>query len=137
VAFENVGPEDTFLNLGTMLANGRVQIPDRIRLRLIDSDGRARELRFIDKEHAGVGGRIDDFPVPLRRGSIYMLRLRLEDFFSLPPGELPVELSRGKFEIIARYEGSGAEHNNIGSEGIPALPYWKGIVQSNVLTFGR
>ena len=137
VAFENVGPEDTFLNLGTMLANGRFQIPDRIWLRLIDHDGRATELRFIDKEHGGIAGRVDNYPVPLRRGSTYLLRLRLEDFFWLAPGELPPGLSGGRYQLSVRYEGSGTEYNNIGSDRIPALPYWKGIVQSNVLAFGR
>jgi hypothetical protein len=120
-----------------MLANGRFQIPDRVWLRLIDRNGRARELRFIDKEHPGIAGRIDDYPVPLRRASTYLFRLSLEDFFLLPPGGLPVELSRGKYQISAHYDGSGAGHRNIGSEGIPALPYWEGTVQSNVLAFGR
>jgi hypothetical protein len=136
VAFENVGTTDTFLNLGMMLANGRFQIPDKIGLRLIDIDGNPRELHFIDKEHPGIAGRVDDYPVPLRRGTTYLLRLSLDDFFLLAPGEVPLGLGKGRYQISAHCEGGGTEHNNVGSGGIPALPYWKGAVQSNVLTFG-
>lgn len=72
VTFENVSDKDTVLNLGMMIGNGRVHMPDAVRLILIDSGGSLRELHFSDKR-GGIAGRVDDYIVPLRTGSSYMI----------------------------------------------------------------
>src|SRR5580698_4304158 len=46
VTIRNVGEEDVCLTLGYMLANGKVQLPNQIHLRLVDASGRMRELDF-------------------------------------------------------------------------------------------
>ncbi|MEO8271421.1 MAG: hypothetical protein ABI557_16990 [Aureliella sp.] len=49
VAFENVGNEDTVLNVGRMLANGKVQLPSALRLLLTDKSGQLRELHWKER----------------------------------------------------------------------------------------
>ncbi len=81
VTVENVGDKDVVLNLGMMLANGRVLLPDAIRLILVDPDGKSRELHFADRRYPGITGRVDDYAVPLRAGSANTLRLSLGNFW--------------------------------------------------------
>src|SRR5207237_4830563 len=79
LTFSNVGEHDLSLNLGSMLANGKVQRPDQIRLLILAADGSTRELHFTDGR---AGGRVDDYIVPLRAGSEYSLRLGMADFWA-------------------------------------------------------
>jgi len=51
------------LNLGSMLANGKVMFPEAVRLSLTDPAGYARELHFFDRRYPGIAGRVDDFIV--------------------------------------------------------------------------
>lgn len=137
VALQNVGEKDVTLNLGEMLANGKVQLPDNIRLNLKDATGKTRELHFSDKRYPGVAGRVDDYVVPLRSGSSYTLLLKLEQFWSPETKEFTLKLNPGRYQVSAQFEGSGAKTHNIGSEGIALMNFWKGKLQSNVLTFER
>src|SRR5689334_13372995 len=66
VAFRNVGDRDVTLNLGVMMANGKVQLPDRIAMKFIDAQGNTRLFKFGDKRYPGVAGRLDDYFLPLR-----------------------------------------------------------------------
>jgi hypothetical protein len=134
VAFQNTGERDITLNLGMMLANGKVQLPDRIRLKLKDAAG-IRELHFSDKRYPGVAGRVDDYVVPLRAGSTYTLRLTLDQFWSPSTKEFVLELKPGQYQVSAQFEGSGAKTNNIGSEGIRLMNFWKGKLQSGAVSF--
>jgi hypothetical protein len=130
VAFENVGEQDVSLNLGMMLANGKVQLPDGIRLNLTDAKGKTRELHFADKRYPGNAGRVDDFVVPLRVGSIYTLKLPLSQFWSPSTKETTLELKAGKYHLSAQFEGGGAKHDS--SKFI--MNFWEGKLQSNTLT---
>ena len=76
VAFRSAGNQDVTLNLGFMLANGKVQLPQNISLNVTDAAGQTRKLKFWDRRYAGVAGRLDDYVVPLPAGSTYMLKLR-------------------------------------------------------------
>lgn len=69
VALENTGDSDFVVNLGSMLANGKVMLPTEIRFVLTDPAGRTQELEFATSP---VAGRIDPFIVPLRKGSSYV-----------------------------------------------------------------
>ncbi len=131
VAFRNVGEQDVALNLGIMLANGKVQLPDNVRLSLTDVNGRVRELHFSDKKHPGVAGRVDDYVVPLRVGSVYMLKLPLSQFWSPNTNEFTLELKPGKYQISAQFEGGKAKHDS----GRFIMSYWEGKLQSNTLKF--
>src|ERR1051326_5385815 len=48
IIFRNVGEKDITLNLGMMLANGKVQLPNRIGFDLTDASGKTRKFNFFD-----------------------------------------------------------------------------------------
>jgi hypothetical protein len=135
VAIQNVGDADIVLNLGQMLANGKVMFPKAIRLTLTDAQGKTRELHFSDKRYPVVAGRVDDFTVALRSGSIYALRVSLDQYWSPETKEYVLTLSDGRYRISARLEGQGAKSVNIDMQGIALMNFWKGTVQSNSFEF--
>jgi hypothetical protein len=133
LAFRNVGDHDVTLNLGYMLANGKVQLPNRVRLNFTDAAGNTREFKFADKKHSNVAGRLDDYVVPLRVGSIYTLRLTLDQFWCQETSEFEVKLLPGKNQLTADFEGSGAKAVNLDMPAIKLMNFWLGKVQSNTL----
>lgn len=135
VMLRNVGKKDITLNLGTMLGNGKVQLPDNIRLVLKDATGKTRELLFSDKRYGGVSGRLDDYIVYLRAGSTYSVRLKLEQFWSPKTHEFELKLKSGSYQVLAQLQGVGARTHNIGSESNDLLDFWKGNLQSSALSF--
>jgi hypothetical protein len=130
VAIQNAGEKDVCLNLGEMLANGKVMIPDKIGLNLTDSGGKLLELDFVDRRFPGVAGRRDDYMVPLRSGSTCTLELRLDQFVSPTTGDR-MKLSPGRYEVSARFQGDGAETGNADMAGMKLMNFWKGKLQSN------
>ena len=135
VTFENVSDKDTILNLGIMLANGRVQMPDAVHLVLTDPGGQSRELHFSDKRYPGIVGRVDDYIVPLRAGSAYTLKLSLKDYWCPKYKEFSLELKRGKYSIRAEFTGAGAQQLNGDTEGLKFMPFWTGKLKSDVAQF--
>ncbi len=129
----NVGEKDIILNLGIMLANGKVQLPNRISLGLTDAGGRTREFHFFDRRYAVIAGRVDPYVVPLRSGSAYTLRLGLDNFCYSNAYEWDdaSELSAGRYQIAARFEGNGATVSYL------VAPSWAGKLQSNTLTLEK
>lgn len=131
IALRNMGEQDVSLNLGIMLANGNVQLPDKIHLSLMDGSGRNRELHFFDKRYPGSAGRMDDYVVPLRAGSTYTLKLRLDQFWSPSPQEFRLKLKPGRYEISAQFQGDGAGTSNADMAGMKLMHFWEGNLQSN------
>jgi hypothetical protein len=132
VALRNMGEQDVSLNLGIMLANGKVQLPGKIHLNLTDGSGRNRELLFT---YPAVAGRVDVYVVPLRAGSTYTLKLRLDQFWSPSPEEFRLKLKPGRYEVLAQFQGDGAETSNLDMAGMKLMDFWKGKLQSNVVVF--
>ena len=130
VGIENVGESDVILNLGFMLGNGDKMYPLAVGLVLTDTDGKVQRLEY---PTPGVGGRVDDFLVALRAGSMYSLRLALNEYWV--PREARLKLGRGTYRIEARFTGGVARQINLDTEGIATLRFWKGLLQSNVATF--
>ncbi len=132
VAFRNVGEQDVTLNLGMMLANGKPLnggkslFPTNIRLNLTDDEEKTRELHFFDTR---VAGRVDDYFVPLRVGSVYTLKLPLSQFWSPSTKEFTLELRPGKYQVSAQFEGGGAKHDS----GRFLMNFWEGKLKSNTL----
>ena len=56
VSLQNAGTKDVTLNLGFMLANAKVQLPQNISLNVTDATGQTRQLEFFDKRYPGVLG---------------------------------------------------------------------------------
>jgi hypothetical protein len=129
VSFRNVGEQDVHLNLGIMLGNGKVQLPDKIHLFLTDAQGKTQDLHFADKRYLGIAGRVDDYVVPLRVGSVYTLKLPLSQFWSPTTEEFALHLKEGKYQVSAQLEGVGAKHSNLDLR----MHFWEGKLQSNVL----
>ena len=130
VTFENVSDKDTVLNLGMMLANGKVHLPDAVRLILTDPSGQSRELHFSDKRYPGIAGRVDDYAVPLRAGSAYTLKLSLKDYWCPKSKEFKVNLKPGRYDIRAKFLGNGAKHE----QGL-LMRFWTGQLESDVAQF--
>ncbi len=137
VAFRNVGDRDVTLNLGSMMANGKVQLPDYIRLNFTDAQGKERLFRFADKKHSFVAGRLDDYVVPLRAGSIYTVTLTLDQFWCEETEEFEIPLLPGKNRLTAKFEGRGAKLLNLDMPGIKLMNFWFGKVESNTLVIER
>ena len=135
IVIENVGDSDVVVNLGFMLSNGKVMFPEAIRLVLTDPRGTTRELQYFDRRYPGIAGRVDDFIVPLRAGSLYRIGVSLDHYWSSPTKEFGLKLARGRYRIDARFEGQGAQHENLDTPGIGLLNYWKGTLRSNSLAF--
>lgn len=134
VNLQNVGDKDVSVNLGMMLANGKVQLPTNLRLYLKDGAGKMRELQFAEP---AIAGRVDDYVVPLRVGSSYSVVLKLEDFWSPKTNDFRLKLPPGKYQISAAYQGSGAKMSNSDMKGVALMNFWKGQLSSNVLSFER
>ena len=133
VALRNVGEKDIILNLGAMLANGKMQEPDALSFIITDANGRTLRAHF-----AGVwsvDGRVDDYIVPLRAGSMYTLRLSSRSF-ALPIDNMfiaPRLLSSGNSTIMAEFDGGGAKATNLDTPGLKLMNFWTGKLQSTVL----
>ena len=134
LAFANVGDRDVTLNLGIMLANGKVQLPTNIAMKLADAQGKTRLFKFADKTHAVVAGRVDDYVLPLRAGSTYSLQLTLDQFWCHETKEFSIPLLPGNNYLTAQFEGTGAHAVNLDMPGVKLMNFWLGRVESNTLT---
>ena len=137
LALRNVGERDVTLNLGLMLANGKVQLPTRLAMKFTDARGQTRLFQFADLKHSSVAGRVDDYVVPLRAGSTYTLQLKLDQFWCQETNEFSIPLLQGENHLTAEFEGSGAKAVNADMPGIKLMNFWLGKVESNVLTLRR
>ena len=137
VALRNAGKQDVTLNLGLMLANGKVQLPQNISLSVTDASGKTRKLKFFDRRYPAIAGRVDDYVVPLRAGSSYTLKLSLDQFWSPSTKEFELSSSPRSYQISAQFDGSGAKTGNLDVPGIKLMNFWLGNVQSNIIIVER
>jgi hypothetical protein len=137
VALRNVGDRDETVNLGYMLANGKVQLPSYLSLNFTDAQGKARQFKFADKKYSNVAGRLDDYIVPLRAGSMYTLTVRLDQFWSHETNEFAIALLPGKNLLTAQLEGRGAKFVNLDMPAVKLMNFWVGKVESNTLVLER
>ena len=135
VAIENVGDRDVVVNLGFMIANGKVMFPEAVRLLLTDSQGTARELQYFNRRYPGVAGRVDDFIVALRAGSVHAIRVSLDHYWSSATKEFGIKLAQGRYRIEARFDGQEAKSVNLDTPGVRLFNFWKGTLRSNSLAF--
>lgn len=135
LAFENLSNEDMVLNLGEMLANGKVQLPNEVRLTLTDGSGQTRELYFSDKRYPGVAGRVDDYILALRAGSVYSLALNMKNFWCPKSKEFSIGFSPQEYTVRASFTGQGARFLNSDTEGLKNMPFFTGTVHSDSTSF--
>lgn len=133
VTFKNVGKEDVCLNLGYMLANGKIQIPDKVHLELKDESGQTWEHVFL--QAGGVAGRMDDYVLPLKTGSTYAFTVPLSEFLSSDmKKQHEKELMPGRYTVSATFEGVGAQVVNLDMQGMKLMRFWKGKLEESVST---
>jgi hypothetical protein len=137
LALRNVSDRDVTLNLGAMMANGKVQLPNNISLNFTDAQGKTRLFKFADKRYPGVAGRLDDYIVPLRAGSTYTLQFTLDQFWCYETKEFSIQLRPGKNYLTVRFEGTDAKLVNLDMPAIKFMNFWLGKVQSNTLLLER
>ena len=137
LALRNVGDHDLTLNLGMMLANGKVQLPERVAMKFTDALGNTRVFKFGDKRYGNVGGRVDDYVVSLRVGSTYTLLLTLDQFWCQETKEFSIPLLSGENRLTAQFEGTSATKVNLDMGGVALMNFWLGKVESNTLTLHR
>lgn len=133
IAFRNIGDHDVVLNIGIMLANGKVHVPDNIVLNVTDAHGKSCVLKFDSR----ASGRVDDYMVPLRVNSIYTLRIKSDQVSGLNAHNLDIALLPGINRLKAQYRGTDAQHVNSDVEGIKAMNFWLGTAESNTLIIKR
>jgi hypothetical protein len=131
LALRNIGDRDVTLNLGVMLANGKVQLPNRVNLTFTDAQGKTRLFKFADKR--GVFGRVDEYVVPLRAGSTYTLQFALDQFWCYETKEFSIPLLAGDNYLTAQFEGAGANGGSSDMAGLRLMNFWIGKVHSNTL----
>jgi hypothetical protein len=137
VALRNAGKQDVTLNLGFVLANGKVQLPQNISLNVTDAGGQMLKLRFFDRKYPGAFGRVDDYVVPLRAGSSYTLKLNLDQFWSPATKQFELKFFPGRYQITAQFEGGRAKTSNSDVPGIKLMNFWLGTLQSNIIVVER
>jgi hypothetical protein len=135
LSLHNTSARDFVVNVGEMLANGKVMFPRAVRLALTDPAGLARELQFFDRRYPAVAGRIDDYTVALRAGAMYSFPVSLDQYWSQATNEFVLKLAPGRHRVSARFEGTGAISRNLDMQGVALLNFWKGIVESSIFEF--
>jgi hypothetical protein len=124
VCVRNTGEKATCVNLGMNIANGRRYEPSSLRLVVDTATGDRREFALLTPP---IGGRVDDYLVPLRAGSSHTLRLSMSDFRSStgtqaeppPAGRYTMTLTSGKPTFI-----------NHDMAGVGLLEVWSGTLES-------
>lgn len=134
IAFENTGDADFVLNLGYMLANGKVMFPSAVELTIASADGTSRDLRFFDRP---IAGRMDAYTVALRTGSLYIVRTSLDQYYAPATNNFHVVMPAGTSRIAARLTGITPSVSNGDMTGVSLLNFWTGSVQSGFAEFQR
>jgi hypothetical protein len=135
----NTGPKDTVLNLGIMLANGARQYPTAITLVLTDAEGRQHHAELAGP--AILNGRIDPFIVPFPSGASLRLPLHISEWVLYASGHME-EISsldpKKHYTVQAQFTGKsvGQAEANADVKGLVLIPYWTGVVVSNIVAIG-
>lgn len=122
VAFHNASTKPFVLNIGDMLGNGISLFPTLVEIQVIVP---RQGIRKYVNQPGFVGGRVDDWLIPLAPGDTYTLSIdpqTLKDTANFEPLNLPVG---AKLKVY--FEGTGEQKRVV---TIPALPLWKGTVES-------
>jgi len=133
ISLKNNFEKDFVVNLGTMLANGKVMFPEAVRLIVVDPMGTSRELHFFDRRYPAIAGYVDDFIVALRGGATYTFTVWTDQYWSPATKEIPLKWVRGVHRISARFDGRGASHVNGDMSGVKFLNFWIGSTNSGAV----
>jgi hypothetical protein len=133
--FQNVGTEDTVLDLGTSLEKGRVHYPHAVRLAIFDMNGNARRLNYSFRTDGAWKDNMEVFAVPLPAGSVYAVRVHLSDYYCGATGEYYIDLPDGEYRVFADYEVREPSSGGSDANDAASANFWAGRAQSNVARF--
>ena len=133
IALQNIGKKDLVLNLGIMLANGKEQYSTAVTLIFTDPNGKSCEFHNNIGRHPGIAGRVDPFIVPLAVGCTYILRADFDNYWSVSPAGLPVSLPKGRYTVVAVFNGKAATFKQTGVYTQDL--YWNGTIKSKEIIF--
>lgn len=135
LTIENAGDDDVVINVGFTLANGSVKLPTAVRLRLTEPNGDIRELEYVDRRHARITGRLNDFLIDLRSRSTSSIRLTLDRYWSATTKAWSLPLAPGKYQIEAHLSSQAARFASSDRAGVVLARPWTGSLHSNALAF--
>jgi hypothetical protein len=132
VELRDAGAHDLIVNLGMMLANGKLQYPDAVDLTLTDAQGVSHPLGLLGP--IVIDGRVDPLVVPIPVGAAFSIPVDLDKYVG---DELPRQLKSGFYSLQANFAGRVVtdDETNLDVKGISLMPYWTGTVTSNKLRF--
>jgi len=135
VELQNAGDHALTLNLGMMLANGKMQYPMAIKLSLTDSSGRSFPLELIGP--GIIAGRVDPLVVPLPPGATYSVPVDLAEYCSPKANLWKPAQEPARYKLRAIYTGVGVSQQeaNLDLKGISLMNYWTGTIGSEVISF--
>lgn len=131
----NAAQNDLVVNLGMMLANGKMQYPNAVVLVLKDAQGKSRRLDL--REPGAIAGRVDPFVLPVPAGATFSILVDLDKYWAAESKEFDYKLKPGIYSLEAQFTGRSVSQQeaNLDVKGIALMPYWTGTVASNQLRF--
>jgi hypothetical protein len=131
----NAAQKDLVVNLGMMLANGKIQYPNAVVLVLTDAQGESRRLDL--REPWAIAGRVDPFVLPIPIGATFSIPVDLDKYWAAESKEFDFKLKPGTYSLEAQFTGRSVSQQeaNLDVKGIALMPYWTGTVASNHLRF--
>jgi hypothetical protein len=135
VELRNAAQKDLVVNLGMMLANGKMQYPNALVLILTDAQRKSRRLDL--REPSAIAGRVDPFVLPIPIGATFSIPVDLEKYWVAESKEFDYKLKPGTYSLEAQFTGRSVSQQeaNLDVKGIALMPYWTGTVASNQLRF--
>lgn len=132
VTIENTSDKDVVFNLGMMLGNGYSLWPSAVNLVLTTATGKSTRLQW---KGGFISGRVDDYLVPLRAGSAYTLRLKLDDYRPTDIRESQPVLEPGEHSVRAILDTKKVQFVNGDMSGAALIHLWTGQLESAATTF--
>jgi hypothetical protein len=135
VELRNAAQKELVVNLGMMLANGKMQYPSAIVLVLTDAQGKSRRLDL--REPGAIAGRVDPLVLPVPIGATFSIPVDLDKYWAAESKEFDYKLKPGNYSLEAQFTGRGVSQQeaNLDVKGIALMPYWMGSITSNRLRF--
>ena len=135
VELHNAAQKDLVLNLGMMLANGKMQYANAVVLVLTDAQGKSRRLDL--REPGAIAGRVDPFVLPIPIGATFSITVDLDKYWAAESKEFDYKLKLGTYWLEAQFTGRSVSQQeaNLDVKGIALMPYWTSTVASNQLRF--
>lgn len=121
-AIQNIGIQDTIVNLGSM--HGSESIPHQLSMVARNDRGQLYKLGVSGSRAIISGGRIDPMMVPLPQKAIYTIHAQWVVYPELHPGE---------YEFHLEFNGTQAWDSNIDMQGVNLFNYWIGKIESNTV----